>query len=70
MIATMIDEPRLKPIVYLIGNEGNAFALITKVKAAMLDAGQYEEFEQFIKKTVPGSYHNLLSTVIEYCEVE
>ena len=69
-MAMMKDEPKLKPIIRLIGHDGNAFAILGKVKRALVQAGMNEKVEGFIQKATAGNYHHLLATVMEYCEVE
>jgi hypothetical protein len=57
--------------VTLVGEDGNAFAIIGKVRAAMLEAGlPRPEIEDFTAQATSGDYDWLLGTVMEWVEVE
>jgi len=64
------DEVKYKPIVKLIGSDGNAFAIIGKARRALLDAGLREEAERYMAEATKGTYQNLLKVTMDYCEVE
>jgi len=52
-------------VVDLIGEDGNAFAIMGRVTRAMRNAGlPSEEVEQFRKEAMSGDYDNLLRTVM------
>lgn len=56
--------------VKLIGEDGNAFAILGKVRAALRRNGYDDAFiETFAKKATSGDYTHLLATVMEYVEV-
>jgi len=60
---------KVKPQVKLVGTDGNAFAILAKVKTALRKAGQVEEAEAFMKEAMSGDYDHLLATAMEYVDV-
>lgn len=59
-----------KPKVKLLGNNGNAFFILGACKKALINAGQKEDAEKFMKEATKGDYNYLLQTAMKYCEVE
>jgi len=58
-----------RPKVKLAGEDGNAFAILGRVRRAMKDAGWNKEaIEQFTNEATSGDYDNLLQTVMKYCD--
>jgi len=58
-----------RPKVKLVGEDGNAFAILGRVRRAMKDAGWNKEaIEQFTNEATSGDYNNLLQTVMKYCD--
>jgi hypothetical protein len=56
--------------VKLTGTDGNAFALLGKVKRALAKAGvSTEEQSEFVKEAMSGDYQNLLATCCRWVEV-
>ncbi len=54
--------------VELVGQDGNAFAIISRCVRAMRKAGwTTTEIAGFKSKAMSGNYDELLATVIEYC---
>ena len=64
------NETKQKPTVKLIGEDGNAFAILGRVKRALVQAGMREEAEAFLKEATAGDYDNLLMVVQKYVDVE
>ena len=62
--------PKTDIHVKLIGTDGNAFAILGKVKQALVQAGHVELAEQFIKEVTAGDYDHLLQICLEYVEIE
>lgn len=60
----------LKPRLALIGESGNAFAILGKAKRALKEAGREDEVERFLQQATSGNYLHLLSVVMEWFEVE
>jgi len=57
--------------VRLVGTDGNAFALLGKVRQAFRRAGYDAGFiEQFTKEAMAGSYDELLACIMRYVNVE
>ena len=59
-----------KPIVKLVGTDGNAFAILGKVSKALKRAGLEKEAKEFMKEATSGDYNHLLQTAMKYVEVE
>jgi len=59
-----------KPIVKLVGEDGNAFAIIGRVSKALKRAGQEENSKAFMKEAMSGDYDGVLQAAMKYCEVE
>lgn len=55
----------------LVGEDGNAFAILAKVRKAMKKAGiPVAEQEEFFAEAMGGDYDNLLQTVMKWFEVK
>ena len=66
-----MNEPSSKPTVKLIGQDGNAFAVMGRVKQALKRAGADKEYiDQYISEATSGDYNHLLSVSMEYVNVE
>ena len=64
-------KPLSKPTVKLIGQDGNAFLIMGRVKQALKRAGADKEYiDQYITKATSGDYNHLLAVSMEYVEVE
>ena len=59
-----------KPIVKLVGEDGNAFAIMGKVKKALIAAGQSNKVNAYLKAAMSGDYNNLLSVTMQYVDIE
>jgi len=61
-----MEKPRCK----LIGEDGNVFNVIGRVRRALLDAGQDDEAREFVERAFRcASYDEVLRLVLEYVEV-
>ena len=61
----------IKPKVSLVGQDGNAFAILGRCREAMSEAGIDKKiYKEFEAKATSGDYSNLLRTVVEYFDVE
>lgn len=59
-----------KPKLKITGTDGNAFALIGKVRQAGKKAGfSQEKISEIQNKMMAGDYDNLLNTISDYFEV-
>jgi len=70
MAMTNENGTKQKPTVKLIGEDGNAFAILGKVKRALVKAGMHEEAERYIQEATAGDYSNLLAVTQRYVDVE
>lgn len=66
------DQPRYPDItVKLIGEDGNAMSLISRVTLALRRAGaDQEEINLFMREAMSGDYENVLRTVQAWVNVE
>ncbi len=56
--------------VKLVGEDGNAFAVLGKVRRALVRAGaSKEELDAFMKEATSGDYNNLLATAMKWVDV-
>jgi hypothetical protein len=63
-----VKYPNIK--VKLVGTDGNAFALIGKVKQALRDKKvPVEEQKKFVEEAMSGDYDHLLATCCEWVNV-
>jgi len=65
-----VDLSKLaQPKVKLVGQDGNAFAILGRARQAMKKAGwDKEAIEQFTNEATSGDYNKLLQTVMKYCD--
>ena len=62
--------PKYSVRVPLIGEDGNAFAVMGAVQRALRKAGaSKDEINQYLKDAMSGDYNHLLSTTMEWVEV-
>ena len=63
--------PLTKPSVKLVGEDGNAFSIMGRVKKALRRAGADKEYiEKYLKEATLGDYDHLLVVSMEYVNVE
>jgi hypothetical protein len=61
-----MEKPRCK----LIGEDGNVFNVIGRVRCALLNAGHDDEAREFMERAFRcGSYDEVLRLVLEYVDV-
>lgn len=65
-----MNEPITNIKVKLTGADGNAFALMGKVRQALRRGGRADLIEKFTKEATSGNYDHLLATCMKYVEVE
>ncbi len=56
--------------VKLVGEDGNAFAILGNVKKALQRAGYKEAAQEYMKEATAGDYNNLLQVTMDYVEVQ
>ena len=65
-----MKAPETKPEVKLVGEEGNAFAIMGRVQRALKQAGADKEYiDQYLNEATSGNYDHLLQVTIEYADV-
>ena len=66
-----MKEPLTKPTVKLIGQDGNAFAIMGRVKQALRRAGADKEYiDKYLGEATSGDYHHLLAVSMEYVDID
>lgn len=73
LIAKSTLKERLadRPVVRLIGEDGNAFNILGRCRHAGKEAGWTgDQWEAFQREATSGDYDHLLATVMDYFEVE
>lgn len=65
-----MSEPRYPNVrVQLVGQDGNAFAILGRTKAAMRRAGvSAKEQEKFVAEATAGDYNHLLRVVMKWVD--
>jgi len=63
--------PQTKPTVKLIGQDGNAFSIMGRVKKALMKSGADKEYiDKYLKESTVGDYNYLLTVSMQYVNVE
>ena len=63
--------PLTKPTVKLVGEDGNAFSIMGRVKQSLRRAGADKEYiDKYLKDAISADYDHLLAVSMEYVEVE
>ncbi len=63
--------PQTKPTVELIGQDGNSFSVMGRVKKALKQSGADKEYiDKYLNAATSGDYDNLLVVSMEYVNVE
>jgi hypothetical protein len=67
-----VDAPKYPAIVVpLVGEDGNAVAIMGRVSNAMRKSGvPQEEINQYLDESMSGDYDNLLRTAIKWVATE
>ena len=65
------NQKKVKPVAQLLGQDSNAFNLIGIASRALEKAGQKKEAKELKSRVFDcGSYGEVLTLIMEYCEVE
>lgn len=64
-----MDKPLTNAKVKLTGQDGNAFAILAKVRSAIKKSDHPELADQFMEEAMSSDYDNLLVTCMKYVEV-
>jgi len=66
-----MNKPLTDFTVKLIGEDGNAFFILGKVRQALQKAGADKEYlDTFLNEARSGDYDHLLQTCMEYVEIK
>ena len=66
-----VQSPKVdRPVLVLIGHDGNAFNVLAKARRALLLAGRGDEWAIFMADATSSDYQHLLATVMDWFEVE
>jgi hypothetical protein len=64
-----IPEGTIKPEVALVGEDGNAFAILGKVSKALKRAGNNQKVvDDYLKQAMNGDYDHLLTVTMAFVE--
>ena len=61
--------PKTNVKVKLVGEDGNSFAILSKVSKALRKADHVDLAEEFMSEATRSDYDHLLQTCIKYVEV-
>lgn len=65
-----MKQPDYTPTVKLIGENGNAFAILGSVAKALKSAGADKEYvDGYLNRAMSGDYNHLLGVTMEYVDV-
>ncbi|MBA3010053.1 MAG: hypothetical protein FP812_07430 [Desulfobacula sp.] len=65
-----MTKPKIKPTVKLIDTNGNAFAIIGRVRNALFKAGADKEYvKKYLDEVMSGDYDNLICVTMDYVNV-
>ena len=62
--------PKTNVKVRLIREDGNCFAILGRVKNALIKAGYSDMAKQYVEEATSSDYDNLLRVTMEYVEVD
>jgi hypothetical protein len=57
-------------VVKLVGTDGNAFAILGKVRETLMKAGLRQEADDYMNAARAGDYNHLIKTTMEWVDVE
>jgi len=63
----MVAKTNVK--VKLIGESGNAFAILAAVVKALKEAGYEKEAKEYVEEAIAGDYDDLLVTTMKYVTI-
>ena len=58
-----------KPVLVLIGQDGNAFNILGKARRALRQVGRGDEWTTFQAEATSGDYDHLLATAMDWFDV-
>ena len=70
MTSITVPEGTIRPEVQLIGEDGNAFAVMGKTVQALRRAGNDQSvIDSYIEQATSGDYNHLLAVTMEFAQV-
>ena len=63
-----MNETKIKPTLKLVGNDGNAFAILDAARQVARKNNM--DWEKIREEAMSGDYGNLLQTMMEYFDVK
>ena len=63
-------EPITNIKLSLVGEDGNAFSILGRARAALRRARRMDLWDAFHKEATSGDYNNLLATCMRYFDVD
>ena len=76
MTRSLVDVPDAegapapdRPVLVLVGEDGNAFSILGRARHALLLAGRGDEWATFEAEATSGNYDHLLVTVMNWFDV-
>lgn len=63
-------EPITNIKLSLVGEDGNAFSILGRARAALRKARRMDLWDAFHKEATSGDYNNLLATCMRYFDVD
>ena len=64
------NEPITNIKLTLVGEDGNAFMILGRARAALRRAKRMDLWDAFHKEATSGDYNNLLATCMRYFDVD
>jgi len=64
-----LEKPLTKVRVRLVGEDGNTFAVIGRVRRALRQAGHADLAAKYTEEAMSGDYNNVLRTTMKYVSV-
>jgi hypothetical protein len=65
-----MNEPKTDVRVQLSEGDGNAFAILGKVKNALRNAGHEQLVKEYLEEATSGDYDHLLQVTMSYVHVD
>ena len=59
-----------KPKVKLSNEDGNAFAIMARIRKALRECVQEDKVDDFLKEATSGDYDHLIETCFKYADIE
>ncbi len=63
------DPSAGRPVLAMMGEDGNAFAILGRARRALRLAGRGDEWDLFALEASSGDYDRLLATVMDWFDV-